>query len=57
VSVFLEVPEEAWIFTNELAFTFRDRFPVAPGRTLVVTRPAGPDWFTATHEAPALHEV
>jgi len=50
VSVFLEVPEEAWIFANALAFAFRDRFPVAPGHTLVVTRRVTPDWFTATEE-------
>jgi len=50
VSVFLEVPEEAWIFANALAFAFRDRFPVAPGHTLVVTRRVTPDWFTATED-------
>lgn len=37
MSVFLEVPEEAWIFANALAIAFRDRFPAAPGHTLVVT--------------------
>ncbi|MDB4958194.1 MAG: ATP-dependent helicase YejH [Myxococcales bacterium] len=50
MSVFLEVPEEAWIFANALAFAFRDRFPVAPGHTLVVTRRVTPDWFTATED-------
>ena len=44
----LEVPEEAWIFANAQAFAFRDRFPVGPGHTLVVTRRVTPDWFTAT---------
>jgi diadenosine tetraphosphate (Ap4A) HIT family hydrolase len=37
VSVFLEVPEAAWVCANDLAFAFRDRFPVSPGQTLVVT--------------------
>lgn len=46
----LEVPEEAWLFANALAFAFRDRFPVAPGHTLVVTRQVTPDWFTATED-------
>jgi diadenosine tetraphosphate (Ap4A) HIT family hydrolase len=48
VSVFLEVPEAAWICANELAFAFRDRFPVSPGHTLIVTRRVTPDWFSAT---------
>jgi len=50
VSVFLEVPEAAWVCSNALAFAFRDRFPVTPGHTLVVTRRVTPDWFTATDD-------
>lgn len=46
--MFLEVPEEAWVCANDLAFAFRDRFPVSRGHTLVVTRRVTPDWFTAT---------
>jgi diadenosine tetraphosphate (Ap4A) HIT family hydrolase len=48
VSVFLEVPEASWVGCNELAFAFRDRFPVSPGHTLIVTRRVTPDWFSAT---------
>ena len=33
---------------NDLAFAFRDRFPVSRGHTLVVTRRVTPDWFSAT---------
>lgn len=33
---------------NELAFAFRDRFPVSRGHTLVVTRRVASDWFSAT---------
>jgi len=50
VSVFLEVPEAAWVCANELAFAFRDRCPVSPGHTLVVTRRMTPDWFSATED-------
>jgi superfamily II DNA or RNA helicase/diadenosine tetraphosphate (Ap4A) HIT family hydrolase/SOS-response transcriptional repressor LexA len=50
VSVFLEVPEAAWVCANELAFAFRDRFPVSPGHTLIVTRRVTPDWFSATED-------
>jgi superfamily II DNA or RNA helicase/diadenosine tetraphosphate (Ap4A) HIT family hydrolase/SOS-response transcriptional repressor LexA len=46
--VFLDVPETAWVCANALAFAFRDRFPVTPGHTLIVTRRVTPDWFTAT---------
>ena len=36
MSVFLEVPEEAWVFANALAFAFRDRFiQCAQGAKLV----------------------
>ena len=50
LSVFLEVPETAWVCSNELAFAFRDRFPVSRGHTLIVTRRVTPDWFSATDE-------
>jgi superfamily II DNA or RNA helicase/diadenosine tetraphosphate (Ap4A) HIT family hydrolase/SOS-response transcriptional repressor LexA len=50
VSVFLEVPEAAWVCANDLAFAFRDRFPVSPGHTLIVTRRVTPDWFSATDD-------
>ena len=48
--MFLEVPEAAWVCANELAFAFRDRFPVSPGHTLIVTRRVTPDWFNATED-------
>lgn len=48
MSVFLAFPEATWCASNELAFAFRDNFPVSPGHTLVVTRRVTPDWFTAT---------
>lgn len=50
MSVFLDVPETAWVGANELAFAFRDRYPVSPGHTLVVTRRVVPDWFAASKE-------
>ncbi|MGH7487293.1 MAG: HIT domain-containing protein, partial [bacterium] len=48
MSVFLEVPEAAWICSNSHAFAFRDRYPVSQGHTLVVTRRLTEDWFSAT---------
>jgi diadenosine tetraphosphate (Ap4A) HIT family hydrolase len=35
---------------NDLAVAFRDRFPVSPGHTLVVTRRHVASWFEATQE-------
>ena len=35
---------------NRLAFAFRDRFPVSPGHTLIVTRRHVPDFFGCTAE-------
>lgn len=48
LSVFREIPEASWVAANDLAFAFRDRFPVSRGHTLVVTRRVTPDWFSAS---------
>ncbi len=48
--MFLGVPEQDWVAANEHAFAFRDRFPVTPGHTLIVTRRVIPDWFAANEE-------
>jgi superfamily II DNA or RNA helicase/diadenosine tetraphosphate (Ap4A) HIT family hydrolase/SOS-response transcriptional repressor LexA len=50
LSVFLEVPVAEWVASNALAFAFRDRFPVSPGHTLVVTRRVVADWFAASDD-------
>ena len=52
-SPFLDVPTTAWVASNELAFAIRDRFPVAPGHTLVITRREVATWFEATSEEKA----
>jgi diadenosine tetraphosphate (Ap4A) HIT family hydrolase len=49
-SVFLQVPQESWVAANELAFAIRDRYPVSPGHTLVVTKRIVTTWFEATRE-------
>lgn len=50
MSVFEEVPDAEWIRENGLAFAIRDRFPVSPGHSLVITRRVIPTWFDATAE-------
>ena len=35
---------------NDLAAAFRDRYPVSPGHTLVITKRHVPAWFEATRE-------
>ncbi|MDP2311744.1 MAG: DEAD/DEAH box helicase family protein [Pseudomonadota bacterium] len=40
----------ATVAENPLAFAFRDRYPVSPGHTLVVTRRHVPDFFGCTAE-------
>jgi diadenosine tetraphosphate (Ap4A) HIT family hydrolase len=49
-SVFLDVPPSAWVASNAHAFAFRDKYPVSPGHTLVVTRRVVADWFGATED-------
>jgi diadenosine tetraphosphate (Ap4A) HIT family hydrolase/HKD family nuclease len=47
-SPFLELPESAWLCSNELAFVLFDGFPVSHGHALVVTRRLVETWFDAT---------
>lgn len=47
MSVFLDVPESEWVARNDLAFAIRDRFPVSPGHTLVVSRRQVATWWDA----------
>lgn len=50
MSVFLDIPSTQWVASNGHAFAIRDRFPVSPGHTLVITRRIAADWFAATPE-------
>jgi diadenosine tetraphosphate (Ap4A) HIT family hydrolase len=52
-SPFLSLPESAWVASNELVFAIRDRFPVSPGHTLIVSRRLVETWFDATPEEQA----
>lgn len=57
-SPFLSIPESAWTASNELAFAFRDKYPVSSGHTLVVPRRVVATWFEATrHEQLAIMEL
>ena len=47
---FLQIPQEALLAFNALAFAIRDGFPVTPGHTLVVPRRLVATWFEATRE-------
>jgi superfamily II DNA or RNA helicase/diadenosine tetraphosphate (Ap4A) HIT family hydrolase len=53
VSPFLEIPSTDWFASNALAFAIRDRYPVSPGHTLVITRRLVADWFLATADEQA----
>ena len=47
-SPFLQLPPEAHVASNALAFAIRDGFPVSPGHTLIVPRRLVATWFEAT---------
>jgi diadenosine tetraphosphate (Ap4A) HIT family hydrolase len=47
---FLELPQDAHVASNALAFAIRDGFPVTPGHTLIVPRRLVAGWFEATRE-------
>ncbi len=49
-SPFLQLPPEAHVASNALAFAIRDGFPVSPGHTLIVPRRLVASWFEATRE-------
>ncbi len=42
--------ENKIVAANDLAIAFRDRFPVSPGHTLVITRRHAETWFEATRD-------
>ena len=47
---FLQLPQDAHLASNALAFAIRDGFPVSPGHTLIVPRRLVATWFEATRE-------
>ncbi len=49
-SPFLELPQESWLRSNQLAFAVYDRFPVSTGHVLVLTKRLVPTWFDASPE-------
>lgn len=50
VLTFGDIPRAEWVAENGLAFAIRDRFPVSPGHSLVITRRVVPTWFDASVE-------
>ena len=49
-SPFLDVPPSEWVASNAHAFAIRDRYPVTPDHTLVITRVVVATWFDADRE-------
>ena len=49
-STFLDVPPASWVASNAHAFAIRDRFPVSPGHSLVISRRPIATWFDASRE-------
>jgi diadenosine tetraphosphate (Ap4A) HIT family hydrolase len=49
-SPFLQLPQDAHVASNALAFAIRDGFPVSAGHTLIVPRRLVAGWFEATRE-------
>jgi superfamily II DNA or RNA helicase/diadenosine tetraphosphate (Ap4A) HIT family hydrolase/HKD family nuclease len=49
-SVFLEIEDDQWVASNDLAFAIFDRFPVSEGHVLVITKRETPDWWSCTHD-------
>lgn len=50
MSIFTAIDRANWVAHNSIAFAVRDRFPVAPGHTLIIPKREIPDWFVATEE-------
>ncbi|QDG52099.1 HIT domain-containing protein [Persicimonas caeni] len=49
-SPFTQIPQSAWLASNDLAFAFFDGYPVTDGHTLIVPHRVVPTWFDATVE-------
>jgi diadenosine tetraphosphate (Ap4A) HIT family hydrolase len=45
MSVFLEIPEDRIIFRDDLFFIIRDKYPVSPGHSLIISNKLKADYF------------
>ncbi len=45
---FLELPKEIRIYENDFFFIIRDKFPVSPGHSLIISKDHKTDYFTLT---------
>ncbi len=45
MSVFLEIPEEKKLYSNESFFIIKDSFPVSPGHLLIISNEIKSDYF------------
>ena len=48
MSLFLDIPASAYLHESEHFFMIYDRFPVAPGHILIITKRLCPDYFSLT---------
>lgn len=48
-SVFLSIPKQEYILESEYFFVIRDRFPVSPGHSLIISKQLRSDFFDLNH--------
>ncbi|ALJ00768.1 HIT family protein [Rufibacter tibetensis] len=50
MSVFLQLPKDRIIFQDELFFIIRDKYPVSPGHSLIISNQLRADYFDLTND-------
>jgi len=53
MSVFLTIPEERVLYRNAHFFIVRDKYPVSPGHSLIISNEVRADYFALTAEEKA----
>lgn len=47
--MFLSIPKQEYILESEYFFVIRDRFPVSPGHSLIISKQLRSDFFDLNH--------
>lgn len=50
MSIFLEIPEDRIIYKDDHFFIIRDKYPVSPGHSLIISNQLRSDYFDLTED-------
>ncbi len=50
MSVFLEIPNSAYVLEGDYFFVIKDKYPVSPGHLLIITKTLRTDYFSLSND-------